>query len=108
MAISLEKILPISLEDYLEFDDRIPLSNRIPPYATAYDLVAVHLEGKSEPIENFARRVPDGAEVVVNYQHQFYGTSISRVDEWSQNVSEWYHHHSGIALIRKKEEQPNI
>tara|TARA_Y100000310_G_scaffold268360_1_gene280937 strand:+ start:4069 stop:4335 length:267 start_codon:yes stop_codon:yes gene_type:complete len=88
MAINIEKILNIEIREYC--DSRYK-------NITCYDLKGVHLRDEQGNPTNFADLVPDKAEVVVNYQHNFFGTG-SR----SQG-SIFEHHQMGVALIPKND-----
>ena len=83
MAIDTGKILNISAKDYIDSKPSAGV------HLYNYDLVGVH-SPKGE-ISDFAALVPDEAEAVVNYQHNFFGTKFG-----------FEHHQMGVALIPKK------
>ncbi|MBI2045099.1 hypothetical protein HYT23_03505 [Candidatus Pacearchaeota archaeon] len=87
MAISIEKILTISVGEYAK--------------SKAYDLVGVHFSlltcdsiEIANAIEGFAEKVPDKAEVVVDYQNNT--SAAGRMDR------QYYIQMSGTALIPRK------
>ncbi len=82
----LEKILNVNIRDYVESKGRT---------LEQYDLQGVHTS--KARIKKFAELVPKDAEVVVNYQHQFFGAGSGSYTVYFQ------HYQSGIALIPKKE-----
>lgn len=65
MAIALEKILALNIRDYCE---------RVGKQLSDYQLQGVHssiyvtIRTGDKPLTTFAEKVPDKAEVVVNYQ----------------------------------------
>ncbi|MEK6844524.1 MAG: hypothetical protein AABX83_03830 [Nanoarchaeota archaeon] len=106
MAISLEKILNVSLSDYLKtkYNDNVPNYDFVGLHMTSddiknyvhvpnYDLVGVH--SNSNDIEEFAKLVPDEAEIVVNYKIALaLGTYTSS------------YHQCGTALVPKSSIKP--
>ena len=87
MAIDTGKIFNIDIKDYFENPSKVDnLLN--------YNLVGVHCH--KENISDFASLVPDEAEAVVNYQHNFFGAG-SDCDRYL-----FQHHQIGVALIPKK------
>ena len=76
MAIGLSKILSMRAKDYVGSGIDIK---------TAYKIVGIHCD--LHDIKEFAKLVPDDAEVVVDYHHE-----LSR-DPYS------FHHQYGVALI---------
>ena len=80
-TITLDKILTVSARDYVDSQNK-GLAN--------YDMVGVH--SHRDNIEHFAKRAPEGTEVVVDY--------IFRASSQSTNQPTIFSH-SGTALIPK-------
>ena len=85
MAIDTGKILNIDINDYVSSKSKSLYS---------YDLVGVHCQ--KEDLSEFASLVPDEAEAVVNYQHNFFGAG----SDGHRYLFE--HHQMGVALVPKK------
>ena len=84
MAIPLDKILNLSIDLYVRNQSRI---------LADYTLIGVHCD--KPRIDEFARLVPDNAEVVVNYEWR------SHTSGGTINQDHFYQ--GGVALIRKEE-----
>lgn len=80
MTISIDKILSMGAQDYIGPGNILKNS---------YNFVGVHYEGSD--VEQFAKKVPDNAEVVVDYHHEMAGSFSNGQDN----------HQYGVALIPK-------
>jgi|APSaa5957512622_1039677.scaffolds.fasta_scaffold76949_3 hypothetical protein len=87
MAIDTGNILNVSASEYCESQNTT---------LAKYDLFGVHYEG--DDLEGFAKLVPDNAEVVVNYQHSFFGGSSFSMTKVNRAM--------GTALILKTKRKP--
>ena len=95
MAIDTGKIFgDISIGEYCATQHAGGTMGTKAPYY--YDIVAIH--SHKETIEDFAELVPDNAEAVVKYQHNFFGAG-------SETSISFQHHQMGIALIPKTKPQ---
>ena len=81
MAIDTKKILNIPIEHYF---------THLNP-GREYSCVAIHSDNKD--INEFAKLVPNKAECVVNYEHNFFGAGTD------SGRYKFLHHQMGIALI---------
>jgi hypothetical protein len=90
MAIDTGKILNVSISEYTGSNGNAP--GKCPQ---DYDLVGVHYDGKS--IVDFAAKVPNDAEVVVNYQRQMFGMSTG-----GNMIPNFQYYQMGVALVPKK------
>ena len=81
--ITLDKILTVSARDYVDSENK-GLAN--------YDMVGVH--SHLDDIEHFAKRAPEGTEVIVDYRL----VAVSHPLQHSPNI---LGQHSGTALIPK-------